>query len=88
MVQGWQSGGLWFCSPPSPTQRLFDRGRSPNHNSLVNQVYLVIFFFFFFKIFEFIYERHREREKQAPCREPDVGLDPGLQDHALGQRRR
>ena len=22
-------------------------------------------------------ERQREREKQAPCREPDVGLDPG-----------
>ena len=27
-------------------------------------------------------QRHRQREKQAPCREPDVGLDPGLQDHA------
>ena len=22
-------------------------------------------------------ERHRQREKQAPCREPDVGLHPG-----------
>ena len=22
-------------------------------------------------------ERKRQREKQAPCREPDVGLDPG-----------
>ena len=38
--------------------------------------------FFFLKIL-FIHERHRERErqrqreKQAPCREPDVGLDPG-----------
>ena len=21
-------------------------------------------------------ERHRQREKQAPCREPDAGLDP------------
>ena len=40
---------------------------------------------FFFKIFYlFIHERHtererkrhRQREKQAPCREPDVGLDP------------
>ena len=29
-------------------------------------------------------QRHREREKQAPCREPDVGLDPSLQDHTLG----
>ena len=28
--------------------------------------------------------RHRQREKQAPCREPDMGLDPGLQDQALG----
>ena len=41
---------------------------------------------FFFKIL-FIYlfmrdtererQRHRQREKQAPCREPDVGLNPG-----------
>ena len=22
-------------------------------------------------------QRHRQREKQAPCREPNVGLDPG-----------
>ena len=22
-------------------------------------------------------QRHRQREKQAPCREPDVRLDPG-----------
>ena len=21
-------------------------------------------------------DRHRQREKQAPCRDPDVGLDP------------
>ena len=21
-------------------------------------------------------QRHRQREKQAPCRDPDVGLDP------------
>ena len=23
------------------------------------------------------WQRHRQREKQAPCREPDVGLHPG-----------
>ena len=44
-------------------------------------------FSFFKKIFYlFIHDRERERdrdrdtgrgEKQAPCREPDVGLDPG-----------
>ena len=22
-------------------------------------------------------QRHRQRKKQAPCRKPDVGLDPG-----------
>ena len=39
--------------------------------------------FFFLKII-FVYplerererQRHRQWEKQAPCREPDVGLDP------------
>ena len=31
-------------------------------------------------------QRHRQREKQAPRREPDVGLDPEIQDHALEQR--
>ena len=23
-------------------------------------------------------QSHRQRERQAPCREPDVGLDPGF----------
>ena len=27
-------------------------------------------------------QRHRQREKQAPCREPDTGLDP----RTLGSR--
>ena len=41
--------------------------------------------FIFFKDFTYLREaqreregqRHRQREKQAPCREPEVGLDPG-----------
>ena len=40
---------------------------------------------FFLRFYLFIHERereresqrHRQREKQAPCRELDVGLDPG-----------
>ena len=38
---------------------------------------------FFLRFYLFIHERHterqkhRQREKQAPCRKPDVGLDPG-----------
>ena len=31
-------------------------------------------------------QRHRQREEQAPCREPDMGLDPQTQDHTLSQR--
>ena len=42
-------------------------------------------FFFFFNFLKRFYlfmrdterGRDRQREKQAPCREPDVGLDPG-----------
>ena len=42
------------------------------------------FVFFFFKDFISLYmrdiegerQRHRQREKQAPCKEPDAGLDP------------
>ena len=43
--------------------------------------------FFFFKDFIYLFmtdtererqrQRHRQREKQAPCREPNVGLNPG-----------
>ena len=38
---------------------------------------------FFFKVFISLFMRHRERprhrqsEEQAPCREPNAGLDPG-----------
>ena len=41
---------------------------------------------YFLKIYLLIHERHRQREKQAPCGEPDAELDPGSQDHTLGQR--
>ena len=29
-------------------------------------------------------QRHRQREKQASCREPDMGLDPGYPGSHLG----
>ena len=34
-------------------------------------------FFFGFYLFIHERERHRQREKQAPYKEPNVGLDPG-----------
>ena len=48
---------------------------------------------FFLKIL-FIYpwethkerQRHRQREKQAPCKEPNAGLNPRPRDHSLSQR--
>ena len=46
-------------------------------------------FLFFLSFFYLIHEkqrerqRHRQREKQAPCKEPDVVLSPGSQDHSL-----
>ena len=57
---------------------------------------IIIEGFFFFKDFIYLFmkdthrerevQRHKQREKQAPHREPDVGLDPRPQDHSLGQR--
>ena len=31
-------------------------------------------------------QRHKQREKQAPCREPDVGLDPGSPESHPGPK--
>ena len=51
----------------------------------VTWVFLFVFVFVFFFLKDFIYsretqrerQRRRQREKQAPCRKPDVGLNPG-----------
>ena len=31
-------------------------------------------------------QRHRQREKQASCREPDMGLDPGTPGSGPGPK--
>ena len=31
-------------------------------------------------------QRHRQREKQAPCREPNTGLDPGTPGSCPGPK--
>ena len=55
------------------------------------QISSLLFFFFKPRFYLFIHERHtregqrpRQKEKQAPCREHDVGLNLGFWDHAPG----
>ena len=47
-------------------------------------------FFFFLRFYLFMRDTekggNRQREKEVPCGELDVGLIPGPQDQALGQR--
>lgn len=52
--------------------------------------FLIFSSFFFFKDFIYVVMRdtERQREIEAPCGEPDVGLDsPGPRDHDLSQSR-
>ena len=68
-------------------QNLYSVGRenmSNQHTTTLPEFRLYkVHLFFFLRFYLFIHEthrerqRHRQREKQAPCREPDVGLDPG-----------
>ena len=59
------------------------------------QLCLILFYYFFKKRFYlFIHERHTERKaeiqaerkKQAPCREPHAGLDPGIPGSCPGPK--
>ena len=56
--------------------------------SYPQQLFFFLRFYFLFIQRERDWQRHRQREKQAPCRKPDVGLDsesPGSRP-GLGQR--
>ena len=53
-----------------------------------------LFIFYFFKDIIYVFmrdterQRYRQRENEAPCGKPDVGLDsPGPRDHDLSQSR-
>ena len=83
----------WPTGPSSPLQlsRSINSPKSRQRELsyiVLLQNYLAISLYkylFFLKKILFIYswetergaQRHRQREKQAPCREPYVGLDPG-----------
>ena len=54
--------------------------------------FLISLSFIFFKDFIYVFmrdterQRYRQRENEVPFEEPDVGLDPRVQYHALSQR--
>ena len=60
--------------------------------SILLAAYRWIFFFNNDFIYEGVRERERQkirqREKHAPHQEPNMGLDPRLQDHRLSPRQR
>ena len=46
-------------------------------NTILNIYILKDFIYLFVRDTHREKQRQRQREKQAPCREPDLGLDPG-----------
>ena len=51
---------------------------------LQNEYFLNTYITLYQRHTERMRQRHRQREKQAPCRKPDVGLDPGSPGSHLG----
>ena len=87
----WAEGRYSTAEPP----------RCPIKKILIKMSFYICFVLFFkdFLLFSFlnilfIYlfqrererQRHRQREKQAPCRETDVGLDPGTTGSCPGPK--
>ena len=60
------------------------RYQTQKHTEMIGKYKKILStFYFIFKIFYLLIhekqrerQKHRQREKQAPCKEPDVGLDP------------
>ena len=82
------AGNLMWDSIPGPQDHTQAEGRCSATEPLTSAL------FYFFLIFkkDFIYlfmrgterQRPRQREKQAPCREPDAGLYPGTPESRPG----
>ena len=89
---GNAESGHQSCPSTPEWNRATDQSRNWTLNVLKQKG---INFFLFFKDFIYLFMRDterdrerergrdRQREKQAPCREPDVGLDPRSWDQAL-----
>ena len=74
---------------------MFDKGNTSFFRRTNFNWMLLPKFFFFLRFHLFIHERERERQRGAEtgrgrsrllAREPDVGLDPWTQDHALSHQ--
>ena len=88
---------LWICrialKPWWPTNYLISSINMPTQLDIVFcEAGVICFSFLKYFIYSWETEKERERqrhgqgEKQAPRREPDVGLNPGFRDHALSRR--
>ena len=64
-----------------PPQKLYILSSAMCEKDLLDNILLLFVFLRFY-----LFMREREREKQAPCREPDVGLDPGFPGLCPGQK--
>ena len=58
-----KAGGSWDLAPGST-------------GSPLKEDFFLKIFYLFMRDTHKERQRHRQREKQAPCREPEVGLDP------------
>ena len=78
----------WGIFPHTPSKKPSHPTNDKPHThkqTIESTFYLIQLYFFLRFIYLFMRDtekererqRHRQREKQAPCREPDMGLDPG-----------
>ena len=76
---------LCFSRPAAPQLRprllertnIWDHPLGQSFRSSVRPWQRLGLFVCLFKIL-LVHERHRQRERKAPCGEPDAGLDPGI----------
>ena len=84
----WMAAAFLLCSHMTS---LCTHGKSTAWQDLRCRLLLLLLllllrFHLFMRDTERARQRHRPRENQAPCWEPEVGLDPGPLDHTVGQR--
>ena len=76
-MDGWLDGWINQATPNAPNMEL----AFPHQTLSFSFPFLSFFFFRFYLVIHERHrkrQRHRQREKQAPCRKPDMGLNPRI----------